>query len=108
MILKDGESLVHLKIRIRKEIAELSPEDTKSYIDEAIRDIYNAALAEKIPVNEARALIENLDPEFYTKPNELRSASNSKILLGVVQIVLLSGLALVLGAFTLSVIASMF
>lgn len=108
MILKDGESLVHLKIRIRKETADLSPEDTKSYIDEAIRDIYNAALAEKIPVSEARALIENLDPEFYTKPNELRSASNAKIAFGVVQLVLLSGLAIVFGVLTLSVIASMF
>jgi len=108
MILKDGESLVHLKIRINKEISELSPEDAKLYKDEAIRDIFSAGLDGKISVNEGRALIESLDPEFYTKPNELRSAVYPKIALGVIQVVLLSGLAILLGAVTLSIIVSMF
>lgn len=92
MILKDGESLVHLKIRMNKEISELSPEDAKSYVQEAIRDIWSATKKEEIPVNEARALIESIDPEFYKRPieeNEFRIKGHLSIISGCIQIVAL-------------------
>jgi hypothetical protein len=79
MILKNGESLVHLKARIKKEMSELDTEDALMYRDEAVRDIFNAAMDQKIPVNEARTLIESLDPEFYSKPNELRKSAMTEV-----------------------------
>jgi hypothetical protein len=75
MILKDGESLVHLGIRIKKEMSELSPEDAKLYVDEAVSDIFIAAKSEKIPLKGAIELIKTIDPEFYTKPNQLRKSA---------------------------------
>ena len=90
MILKDGESLVHLKTRMNKEISELSPEDAKSYVQEAIKDIWSAVRKYEIPVNEGRALIESIDPEFYTRPikeNELRIKGYLSIMSNCIQIV---------------------
>ena len=78
MIVKDGESINHLKIRIEKELSDLKSIDPKlaeEYQKEAVRDIFNATLQEKFEVQAARKLIEHLDPDFYTKPNQLRKST---------------------------------
>jgi len=106
MILKDGESLVHLKIRIKKEMSELSPEDAKLYVDEAVRDIFGAAREEKIPVNEARALIESIDPEFYTKPNQLRKSAMNQVYLNGVALFLCGSFGLLILALFVATILS--
>ena len=77
MIVKDGESIAHLKIRIEKELSELEAIDIKlaeDYRKEAVRDIFNSMRQQKFEVQAARNLIEYIDPEFYTKPNELRTS----------------------------------
>lgn len=94
MILKDGESLVHLRLRIEKEMSELNEEQAKEYRNEVIKDIFNAAMQEKIDVPSARSLIESIDPDFYTKPNELRSSVMRKLPFKIIQALFLSVFAI--------------
>ena len=106
MIVKDGESIAHLKIRIKKELSELEKIDPKlaeEYRKEAVRDIFNSTIQEKFEVQSARNLIEYLDPEFYTKPNELRKSVRGEMYIVGASLVF----AIVVGAISLGLFISL-
>ena len=92
MILKDGESLVHLKIRMKKEMSELSAKEAKSYAEDAAKDIYILAKNYVIDVAKARELIESIYPEFYTEPNKLMKEIHNKMFWECIKLSLLFGI----------------
>jgi hypothetical protein len=109
MIVKDGESIAHLKIRIEKELSDLKSIDPKlaeEYQKEAVRDIFNSTLQEKFDVPSARKLIEHLDPDFYTKPNQLRKSTMTDVYINGAAILLCGVVGIISLVLTLSVIAS--
>ena len=109
MIVKDGESIAHLKIRIEKELSELEAIDIKlaeDYRKEAVRDIFNSTRQQKFEVQAARNLIEYIDPEFYTKPNELRTSARGEMYIVGAQAASLAVIAIVFFGLFLAVIFS--
>jgi hypothetical protein len=109
MIVKDGESIAHLKIRIDKELSELKSIDPKlaeEYKKEAVRDIFNSTLQEKFDVQSARNLIEYLDPDFYTKPNQLRKSTMTEAYINGAAILLAGVVGIISLVLLFSVIVS--
>ncbi len=66
MILKEGESLVHLKLRINKEMSELTPEQALEYRDELTNEILKAMFADKFPQKQGGELLYELNPDRYS------------------------------------------
>jgi hypothetical protein len=109
MIVKDGESIAHLKIRIEKELSELEAIDIKlaeDYRKEAVRDIFNATLQQKFEMQASRNLIEYIDPEFYTKPNQLRKSTMNQVYIQGTALVFASLVGIVCFGLFLAVIFS--
>jgi hypothetical protein len=68
-MLKEGENIVYLKLRIQNEIKDLSlnhPELLEEYKQDAIKSIFNSAiLKETLSVKEFRDLVSTVRPDFY-------------------------------------------
>ncbi len=60
------------------------------FVYKTVKDVLLAAEEGLLTVTEAKALIEKIDPEFYTKPNKVKSAMYVKIVFNCIQIVALA------------------